>query len=143
VIESFANTHAQALFESGRSKQLSPDILGRARRKLESIDSAARLDAVPVPREIDSTSSGETEKDGTRASSPTDDAYASGSLPVILTMSKFRMKAREGESDSNVQGREGRKLEVQKVERANSRPSRLGLQPLLFFSKARTRWYLR
>lgn len=41
--------HTEALFATGRSKRLPPEILRRARRKLETIDSAARLDDLRVP----------------------------------------------------------------------------------------------
>ncbi|MBI2304096.1 MAG: type II toxin-antitoxin system RelE/ParE family toxin [Chloroflexi bacterium] len=49
MIQSFADRHTQELFETGRSKQLPPDILRRTRRKLEYIDLAARLDDLRVP----------------------------------------------------------------------------------------------
>jgi len=49
VINSFTDRHTQELFETGRSKQLAPDILRRARRKLEYIDLAAQLDDLRVP----------------------------------------------------------------------------------------------
>lgn len=42
-------------------------------------------------REIDSISSGETEKVSTRSPSTTNGAFASGSLPVMLMMSKLRI----------------------------------------------------
>lgn len=49
MIKGFADRHTQALFETGRSKRLPSDILRRARRKLEYIDLAARLDDLRVP----------------------------------------------------------------------------------------------
>jgi len=49
VIKGFADRHTHALFETGRSKRLPSDILRRARRKLEYIDLAARLDDLRVP----------------------------------------------------------------------------------------------
>jgi proteic killer suppression protein len=49
MIKSFADKHTQELFASGRSKRLPPDVVRRARRKLEYIDLATRLDDLRVP----------------------------------------------------------------------------------------------
>jgi proteic killer suppression protein len=49
VIKTFADRHAEELFISGRSKRLPPDLVRRARRKLEYIDLAASLDDLRVP----------------------------------------------------------------------------------------------
>lgn len=49
MIKTFADRHTEKLFVTGRSRRLSPDIVRRARRKLESIDLAARLDDLRVP----------------------------------------------------------------------------------------------
>jgi proteic killer suppression protein len=50
VIKTFADKHTQDVFIAGRSKRLPPDIARRARRKLEYIDLAVRLDDLRVPR---------------------------------------------------------------------------------------------
>ncbi|MBI4456108.1 MAG: type II toxin-antitoxin system RelE/ParE family toxin [Acidobacteria bacterium] len=49
MIKTFADRHTQELFATGCSRRLSPDIVRRARRKLEYIDLAARLDDLRVP----------------------------------------------------------------------------------------------
>jgi proteic killer suppression protein len=49
VIKTFADKQTQALFATGRSTRLPPEIVRRARRKLESIDLAASLDDLRVP----------------------------------------------------------------------------------------------
>ena len=49
MIRTFADKHTQALFATGRSTRLPPDIVRRARRRLESIDLAASLDDLRVP----------------------------------------------------------------------------------------------
>lgn len=49
MIKTFADRHTRQLFASGRSTRLPPDIVRRARRKLESIDLAASLDDLRVP----------------------------------------------------------------------------------------------
>ncbi|MCZ7571563.1 MAG: type II toxin-antitoxin system RelE/ParE family toxin [Ardenticatenaceae bacterium] len=49
MIKTFADRHTEELFTTGRSKQVPPDIVRRARRKLEYIDLAARLDDLRVP----------------------------------------------------------------------------------------------
>ncbi len=49
MIKTFADRQAQELFATGRSKRLPPDIVRRARRKLEYIDLATWLDDLRVP----------------------------------------------------------------------------------------------
>ncbi len=49
VIKTFADRHTEALFATGRSRRLPPDILRRARRKLEYVDLADRLGDLRVP----------------------------------------------------------------------------------------------
>jgi len=49
VIKTFADTQTQEVFSTGRSKRLPPEIARRARRKLEYIDLAERLDDLRVP----------------------------------------------------------------------------------------------
>lgn len=49
MIESFADKHTEELFVTGRSRRLPPDILRRARRKLEYLHSASRLEDLRVP----------------------------------------------------------------------------------------------
>ena len=49
MIKTFADGHTQELYAGGRSKRLPPDIVRRARRKLEYIDLATRLDDLKVP----------------------------------------------------------------------------------------------
>ena len=49
MIKTFADRPTEKLFATGRSKRLPPDILRRARRTLESIDVATRLDDLRVP----------------------------------------------------------------------------------------------
>ncbi len=49
MVKTFADRHAEELFATGRSTRLSPDIVRRARRKLECIDLATRLDDLRVP----------------------------------------------------------------------------------------------
>ena len=50
MIKTFADRDTQGLFATGKSKRLPSDILRRARRKLEYIDLATRLDDLRVPR---------------------------------------------------------------------------------------------
>ena len=50
MIKTFADRRTQNLFASGEAGRLPPWILRRARRKLEYIDLAARLDDLQVPR---------------------------------------------------------------------------------------------
>ncbi len=49
MIKTFADRPTEELFATGRSKRLPPDIVRRARRKLEYIDLATRLDDLRVP----------------------------------------------------------------------------------------------
>jgi proteic killer suppression protein len=49
MIKTFADRHTQRLFATGRSKRLQADIRRRARRKLEYVDLAVRLDDLRVP----------------------------------------------------------------------------------------------
>ena len=49
VIKTFADKHTQALYISGTSKRLQPDLLKRAIRRLEYIDLATCLDDLKVP----------------------------------------------------------------------------------------------
>ncbi|MBT9158816.1 MAG: type II toxin-antitoxin system RelE/ParE family toxin [Dehalococcoidia bacterium] len=49
MIKTFADRHTQELYATGRSKRFPPDIARRARRKLEYIDLATRLDELKVP----------------------------------------------------------------------------------------------
>ena len=49
MIRTFADKHTQELYISGRSGRLPPDIVRRARRKLEYVDAASRLEDLKVP----------------------------------------------------------------------------------------------
>jgi len=49
VIKTFADRHTQELYATGRSRRLPADVVKRARRKLEYVDLAARLDDLKVP----------------------------------------------------------------------------------------------
>jgi proteic killer suppression protein len=49
VIKTFADSHTQELYATGRSKRFPPDIAKRATRKLEYIDLATCLDDLKVP----------------------------------------------------------------------------------------------
>jgi proteic killer suppression protein len=49
VIKSFADAESQSLYVTGTSRRLPADILKRARRKLEYVDLATRLDDLRVP----------------------------------------------------------------------------------------------
>jgi proteic killer suppression protein len=49
VIKTFADRQTEELFVTGWSKRLPPNIVRRARRKLEYIDLAACLDDLQVP----------------------------------------------------------------------------------------------
>jgi proteic killer suppression protein len=49
VIKTFANRQTQELYATGRLKQLPPDIVKRASRKLEYLDLAISLDDLKVP----------------------------------------------------------------------------------------------
>ena len=49
MIKTFADRHTQELYATGRSKRFPSDIARRAKRKLEYIDLAMRLDDLKVP----------------------------------------------------------------------------------------------
>jgi toxin HigB-1 len=49
VIKTFADRHTQELYATGRSRRIPADVVKRARRKLEYVDLAARLDDLKVP----------------------------------------------------------------------------------------------
>ncbi len=49
VIKTFADNQTQGLFAGERGKRLPPDVARRARRKLEYIDLAVRVDDLRVP----------------------------------------------------------------------------------------------
>lgn len=49
VIKSFADDDTQNVFANGESKRLPPEVLRRARRKLEYIDLAAHVSDLRVP----------------------------------------------------------------------------------------------
>ncbi|MDA1311917.1 MAG: type II toxin-antitoxin system RelE/ParE family toxin [Acidobacteria bacterium] len=49
MIKTFADRRTQNLFANGEASRLPPEIVRRARRKLEYIDLAARLDDLQVP----------------------------------------------------------------------------------------------
>ena len=49
MIKSFADAETQSLYVTGKSRRLPADILKRARRKLEYVDLATRLDDLRVP----------------------------------------------------------------------------------------------
>ena len=49
MIKTFADKKTQKIFTTGRSKQFQPDVLKRARRKLEYVDLASRIDDLKVP----------------------------------------------------------------------------------------------
>jgi proteic killer suppression protein len=49
VIKTFADRHTEELYATGKSRRLPADVIKRARRKLEYIDLAARLDDLKVP----------------------------------------------------------------------------------------------
>jgi toxin HigB-1 len=49
MIKTFADRHTQELYTTGKSRRLPADVVKRARRKLEYIDLAARLDDLKVP----------------------------------------------------------------------------------------------
>ncbi|HZF09806.1 MAG TPA: type II toxin-antitoxin system RelE/ParE family toxin [Thermoanaerobaculia bacterium] len=49
MIKTFADRHTQELYATGRSRRLPADVVKRARRKLEYVDLAARLDDLKVP----------------------------------------------------------------------------------------------
>jgi len=49
VIKTFADRHTQDVYVTGRSRRLPPDITRRARRKLEYVDIASRLEDLRTP----------------------------------------------------------------------------------------------
>jgi proteic killer suppression protein len=49
VIKTFADRQTQALFVTGKSKRIPPDLVRRAVRKLEYVDQATCLDDLKVP----------------------------------------------------------------------------------------------
>jgi toxin HigB-1 len=49
VIKTFADRHTKELYINGRSRRLPPDIWRRARRKLEYVDIASRLEDLKTP----------------------------------------------------------------------------------------------
>jgi proteic killer suppression protein len=49
VIKSFADRQTQELYVTGRSRRLPPEIVRRARRKLEYVDLAAELNDLRIP----------------------------------------------------------------------------------------------
>ena len=49
MIKTFADKETQKFYTTGKSKQFQPDVLRRARRKLEYIDKAFRIDDLKVP----------------------------------------------------------------------------------------------
>ncbi|MCX6094191.1 MAG: type II toxin-antitoxin system RelE/ParE family toxin [Candidatus Bipolaricaulota bacterium] len=49
MIKTFADRHTHELFATGRSHRLSAEITRRARRKVEYVDLAGRLDDLRVP----------------------------------------------------------------------------------------------
>jgi toxin HigB-1 len=49
VIKTFADKHTREIYVTGRSRRLPPDITRRARRKLEYVDVASRLEDLKTP----------------------------------------------------------------------------------------------
>lgn len=49
MIKTFADKHTQEFYATGKSRRIPPDIIQRARRKLEYVDIAARLDDLRTP----------------------------------------------------------------------------------------------
>jgi len=49
MIKTFADKYAKALYETGKSKKLSPDIISRATRKLEYVNLVIQVDDLKVP----------------------------------------------------------------------------------------------
>ena len=49
MIKTFADRRTQELYQTGRTKRFPPDVAGRAARKLEYVDLAARLGDLKVP----------------------------------------------------------------------------------------------
>jgi len=50
MIKTFADRRTQDLYSKGAAKRFSPNVAGRAARKLEYLDLATRLDDLKVPR---------------------------------------------------------------------------------------------
>ena len=49
MIKTFADRHTKELYVTGKSRRFPPDVANRAKRKLEYIDLASRLDDLKVP----------------------------------------------------------------------------------------------
>lgn len=49
MIKTFADKHTQEFYATGRSRRIPPDIIQRARRELEYVDIATRLDDLRIP----------------------------------------------------------------------------------------------
>lgn len=49
MIKSFADKHTEGFYRTGRSRRIPPDIIRRARRKLEYVDIASRLEDLGIP----------------------------------------------------------------------------------------------
>ena len=49
MIKTFADKHTREIYVTGRSRRLPPDITRRARRKLEYVDVASRLEDLKTP----------------------------------------------------------------------------------------------
>ena len=49
MIRTFADEHTRSFYESGRSRRLPPDIISRAKRKLDYVDLARCLGDLRVP----------------------------------------------------------------------------------------------
>jgi proteic killer suppression protein len=49
MIKTFADRHTKELYVTGKSRRFPPDVAKRAKRKLEYVDLASRLDDLKVP----------------------------------------------------------------------------------------------
>jgi proteic killer suppression protein len=49
MIKTFGDRHTRELYVTGKSRRLPPDVAKRAKRKVEYIDLASRLDDLKVP----------------------------------------------------------------------------------------------
>lgn len=49
VIKTFADRHTHEIYTTGRSRRFAPDLARRARRKIEYVDLASRIDDLKVP----------------------------------------------------------------------------------------------
>ena len=49
MIKTFADKQTQEIYTTGRSKQFPPDVVRRARLKLEYVDLASRIEDLKVP----------------------------------------------------------------------------------------------